>query len=334
MASFHRSGSIPLDTAPGQILNARGKLYAVCSATQDIARIDPNQNAVTGKIAIGSKIAGAALTTDGNYLAVATIQPPKIVLIDTKTDKVIHETPLPATPTAMAAAATQAAVLLQSAKLARIEIPDGTIAGISPIGALTAAAVDYRKDAETIYVAAPDTREIVSLSAKTGAVLARLPVPIRPARFCVTADGGQVFVTGADNESQLVIFSPYQNQIDQTLYAGHALFGMAIAPNQNLLFLTNPDSGDVTILNIETRHPVASIHTGGKPRQMLVAPSSGPEEYAFAVDAETGDVSVIHIPAVLHKAGDPLIAEPPKPVFAVFHGGADPQSAVIVPYNA
>jgi DNA-binding beta-propeller fold protein YncE len=293
---------------------------------------------VTGKIAVGSKIAGAALTTDRKYLAVATIQPPKVVLIDTKTDKVVHETALPVAPVAIAAATDQVAVLLpaspKSAMLARVSIPDGALAGISPIGAGAVAALEYRKDTETIFVAAPDSREIVALSAKTGSVLARLPVPIRPARFCVTADGGQVFVTGADNDPQLVIFSPYQNQIYETLYAGHALFGMAIAPVLNLLFLSNPDSGDVSILDIETlRFAAKMIHTGGKPREMLVAPSTGPEEYAFAVDAETGDVAVIHIPVVLHKRGDPFIAEPPKPVFAVFHGGADPQSAVIVPYS-
>jgi hypothetical protein len=33
-----------------------------------------------------------------------------------------------------------------------------------------------------------------------------------------------------------------------------------------------------------------------------------------------------------HKSGDAFVAEAPKPVFAVFHGGAEPQSAVIVAY--
>jgi DNA-binding beta-propeller fold protein YncE len=166
--------------------------------------------------------------------------------------------------------------------------------------------------------------------------LARLPVSIRPSRYCVSGDGGQVFITGADREGQLVIFSPYQNQVDQTLYAGRALFGMAVAPVRNLLFLSNPAAGDVAILDIDTRRPAGSIRTGGSPREILIAPSadpSAPEEYAFVVDGDSGDVSVIHIPTVLHKSGDAFIAEPPKPVFAVFHGGALPQSAVIVPYS-
>jgi len=111
---------------------------------------------------------------------------------------------------------------------------------------------------------------------------------------------------------------------------------MAVAPSRNLLFLSNPDAGDVAIMDIETRRIIASIRTGGRPREILIAADAKPadEEYAFVVDGDTGDVSVIHIPIVMHRHGDALIAEAPKPVFAVFHAGAEPQSAVIVPYPA
>jgi len=346
LAEFRRSGSIPVDAVPDQVLSARGKLYAVCGENQTVVHIDPISRNVTGKIAVGGKIAGAALTADGSYLAVATSQPAALVLIDTASDRVVHRTPLPGAPHAIAATGTQVAVLLDSAQtaaqpqaslLARVSVPDGALLGISTIGAGRVTALGYRKDSRTIFAAAPDSRQIVSLDAISGAVLARLPVPIRPARFCVNGDGGQVFVTGADHEAQLVIFKPYQNELDQTLYAGHALFGMAVAPVRNLLFLSNPDAGDVTIFHIGLQKIIASIRTGGNPREILIAPSPNStteEEYAFVVDGDSGDVAVIHIPVVLHKSGDAFIAEAPKPLFAVFHGGAEPQSAVIVPYSS
>ena len=313
----------------------RGKLFAVCPESRQIVQINPTERTIIGKTEVAGKIVSVCLTTDGNYLVVATSQPDALVLIDTASNKFVRRTLLPAAPRAVAAAKAQAAVLLEakSTLLARVSVPDGSLLGISPIiDAGTVTALDYRKDGEAIFTAVPDAMQLVSLDAASGAVLARLPVPIRPARFCVDGDGGQVFITGADREPQLVIFSPYQNQVDQTIYAGHALYGMAVAPVRNLLFLSNPDAGDVTILDIYNRRVISSIRTGGKPREILIAPSSGPEEYAFVVDADTGDVSVIHIPIVLHKPGDAFIAEAPKPVFAVFHGGADPQSAVIVPY--
>ncbi len=345
LSSFRRSGSISLGTVPDQVLNANGKLYAVCGASQTVVHMDPLRRTITGKIAVGGKIAGAALTTDGKYLAIATIEPAGVVLIDTGTDTIKQRTSLPGIPRAVAAASTQVAVLMDSLRdeqpassvLARISIPEAALLGVSRIGAGAVTALGYRKDGETIFVAAPDSRQIISLDAASGAVLARLPVPIRPARFCVDGTGGQVFVTGADNEAQLVIFKPYQNEIDQTLYAGHALFGMAVAPVRNRLFLSNPDAGTVTILNIETRHIEASVRTGGNPREILIGTSrdsAAEEEYAFVVDGDTGDVFVIHIPVMLHKSGDAFIAEPPKPVFAVFHGGAQPKSAVIIPYSS
>ena len=242
-------------------------------------------------------------------------------------------------PFAVAAADEQTAVLLASkagsepVSIARIRIPDGVLLGVSDVGAGPLKALNYRKDSRTIFVAAPDPRQIVTLDAISGAILARLPLPIRPARFCADGPGGQVFVTGADKEDQLVIFSPYQNQVDQTLYAGRSPFGMAVAAARNLLFLSNPEAGGVTIVDIDARGIVASVRTGGNPREILIASTNGlDEEYAFVVDGDSGDVSVIHIPVVLKKP-EALIADTPKPVFTVFHGGGAPQSAVIVPYT-
>jgi len=335
LSSFRRSGSIPLGAVPDQVLSVRGKLFAVCPESRQIVQINPIERTIVGKAELTGKIAGVCLTTDGNYLVVATTQPDALALIDTASNRLVRRTPLPAAPRAVAASGAQAAVLLEAnaTLLARVSVPDCALLGVSAIDAGTVTALDYRNDGETIFTAASDAMQLVSLSASSGAVLARLPVPIRPARFCVNGDGGQVFITGANREPQLVIFSPYQNQVYQTLYAGHALYGMAVAPMRNYLFLSNPDAGDVTILDIYKQRVVSSIRTGGKPGEILTAPSSDLEEYAFVVDADTGDVSVIHIPAVLHKSGDAFIAEPPKPIFAVFHGGADPQSAVIVPYT-
>ncbi len=346
LSTFRRSGTIPLGAVPGQVLSARGKVFAVCSSSQEVVRIDPLTRAITARIAVGGRIAAAALTTAADHMVVAVGQPPAVVAIDTHSFRFVHRTELPAEPRAIAAAESQVAVVLGSTTsvgtskpgasdtLARIAVPRGELLGLSAVDAGPLSAIQYRKDARTIFVAAPNDRQIVSLDAETGTVLARLPVPIRPARFCVDGTGGQVFVTGADQEAQLVIFSPYQNQVDQTLYAGRALFGMAVAPSRNLLFLSNPNAGDVTIVYIDTRRIAASIQTGGHPGEILIGSSPGDEEYVFVVDADSGDVSVIHIPVVLHKSGDAFVAEPPKPVFSVFHGGAEPQSAVIVPYSS
>lgn len=337
LAQFKHSGSIPLTGVPNQVLSARGKLYVICSAERTVVRIDPMNRKITGRIAANGVIAGATLTSDGAFLALALSQPAAVVLIDTANDTIVHRVNLPHPAKTIAASASQVAALLDSGDLARVSVPQGALLGVNSSGSGSSTALGYRKDGQTLFVASPETRQIVSFDTATGAMLARLPVPIRPARFCQSGDGGQVFVTGADLDARLVIFSPYQNQVDETFYAGHSLFGMAVAPVQNLLFLSNPDAGDVSIIDIGTRKPAAFVRMGGTPREILIAASPDgktPEEYAFVVDGETGDVSVIHIPVVLHKSGDAFVSEAPKPVFAVIRSGARPQSAVIVPYPA
>lgn len=327
------------------MFNANGKVYVICPESQTIVRVDPMARTVAGAIPVGGRIVSAALSADQSWLALAVSHPEAVVLFETSSGRIATRVALPATARTIAASGSQLAVVMnspdsaakhsKSLQIARIAVPGGSIQGILPFEASSVADVSYRKDGETFFAAIPDSGEIVSFDSASGALLARLPVPIRPARFCVDGTGGQVFVTGLEKEPQLAIFSPYQNQIDQTLYAGRSLFGMAVAPNRNLLFLSNPDSGDVTIMDIDTRKVMASIRTGGTPGEILIPPAegSGPEEYALVVDSGTGDVSVLRIPTVLNRGSDALIAQPPKPVFAVFHGGGGPQSAAIVPYE-
>ncbi len=339
LANFRRAGSIPMGAKPTQILSARGKVFAICAASQAVLHIDPAHHAVRARITVGGPIAGAALTTGADYLVVARTEPPALVLVDTATAKIVRHTNLPGIPQAIAASDTQAAVVLANgssgaSSIARVHIPGGELLSVATPGAGLLSALDYRSDGRTIFAAAPEQKQIVTMDAVSGSILARLPVPIRPGRFCTDGTGGQVFVTGAPHEDQLVIFSPYQNQIDQTLYAGRAPYGMTVAPTWNLLFLTSPEAGVVTVIDIATRGIKASIRTGGSPREILIAASGkDPEEYAFAVDSDSGEVAVIHIPVVMERNGDAVIAAAPKPVFTVFHGGADPQSAVIVPYE-
>ena len=142
LANFRRSASIALDAAPDQVLNAHGKLYAVCSADQTIVLIDAAHRTITGKISVGGKITSTTLTDDGNWLAVAVSQPAAVIFIDTRSDKIVRRTALPGAPTAISASSEQIAVLLEStaqtansSRLARINIADGKLIGVSLVGA-------------------------------------------------------------------------------------------------------------------------------------------------------------------------------------------------------
>ena len=104
-----------------------------------------------------------------------------------------------------------------------------------------------------------------------------------------------MFVTGAGVDA-VAIVKPFQNEVDQTILAGHTPYAMAVSDSLNLLFVTNLESGDLTILDIETRALAASVHVGENPGDVLLTPDG---EYALVIDRRTGNVSVVRIPSVL-----------------------------------
>ena len=148
-------------------------------------------------------------------------------------------------------------------------------------------------------------------------------MPIAPSRFCFNGDGGQMFVTGV-GEDAVAIVSPFQNEVDQTILAGRTPYAMAVSEARNLLFVTNMESGDLTILDIETRSRAASVHVGENPGDVLLTPDG---EYALVIDRRTGNVSVVRITTVLDRKVRT------KPLFTVFPTAADARSAIIVPFE-
>ena len=133
-----------------------------------------------------------------------------------------------------------------------------------------------------------------------------------------------MFVTGTGDDS-LAVVSPFQNEVAETILAGRTPYAMAVLDRRNLLFVTNPGSGDLTILDIETRGVSASVHVGESPGEVLLTPDG---EYALVVDRHSGTVSVVRIATVLDRKVKT------KPLFTVFPTASDARSALIVPFRS
>ena len=141
------------------------------------------------------------------------------------------------------------------------------------------------------------------------------------------ADRGVHYVTGPGEDS-VVIVSTFQNEVEETILAGRMPGAMAVSERRNLLFVTNPESGDLTILDIENRNLAASVHVGENPGEVLLTPD---DEYALVMDRRSGNVSVVRITTVLGNEGVRARLKT-KPLFTVFPTAPDARSAVIVPF--
>ena len=332
LAEFRRVTMIALPQNPRQILRAGEKVFATCPDARLICEIDPNRLTTAGRMVLPGRIVSAAVSANASYLVVTTDRPAALHVIDADTRRITRTVALPDTPVGMDISEDMAAVNVAGNAVVRVSLPEGKLLGSTDLG-LRGGIVRMRPDGKSILIGAEGQNQIVTIDAATGALLARLPLAFAPTRFCFSADnGGQMFVTGTGEDS-IIIVSPYQNEVDQTMVSAHKPYGMAVTAVQdrNLLCVTNAGSGDLTIFDIDTRGLASFIHIGGNPGEILITPDAA---YALVIDRDSGDVSVVRMSVALnHKAGSMTLQET-KPLFTVFHTGASPQSAEIIPRSA
>jgi YVTN family beta-propeller protein len=326
LASFRRVATIPLPMAPEQLFQSRGRVYATCPNGRAILEIDVERFRVAGRIGLPGKPVAIRLVPDSMAIVLAD-EPGALLRVDLTSKRVTARLTLPAAPGDLDVNGPLAAITIPSRNaILRTSVPDLKLGGATNVG-VPCGAVRFRRDGKTILAGAAAAHEIVTIDALSGKFLTRLPLPVSPSRFCFNADGGQMFVTGTGQDA-LAVVSPFQNEIAETILAGRTPYGMAVFEPRNLLFVTNPGSGDLTIIDIETRGVFASVHVGETPGDILLTPDG---EYALVMDQHSGNVSVVRMATVLdHKT---RTNSPPAPLFTVFPTAADARSALIVPFQ-
>jgi DNA-binding beta-propeller fold protein YncE len=324
---FHPLTKVPLPHAPDRLLRLGGRIFAVSAEAAQLTEIDRNGFRAGESFPLPGKPVSVLPGPNGQALVFAS-DPAAIFSLDPVRRTVTGRLALPSPPgDADFSGGVLAVSIPASGSVLRVRISELRVIAETDLG-VSCGVVRFRKDGKTILAGAPAARQVVTLDTATGALLTRLSLAIQPSRFCFNPDGGQMFVSGP-GEDAIVIVNPYQNEVDQTILAGRAPGAMAVSERQNLLFIANPDAGDLTILEIDSRSLCASVHVGENPSEVLVTPDS---EYALAVDGRSGNVSVVRIASV------PLPTSPRRvsgvvPLFTSFPTAAGAQSAMIVPFR-
>jgi len=180
----------------------------------------------------------------------------------------------------------------------------------------------FQKDAAQLIVASLSERMLYVFLCPGGQLVTKLTLGIKPERFCFNEDGGQLFVTGEGMDAVVVVYPFYTPQIGETVLAGREPGAMAVSPT--LLFVANSRSGDVSILNIESRRVIAVAPAGANPGYIAVTPDN---EYALVLNEDSGDMAVLWIPAIARRGGNRLGA---APLFNMIPVGSRPVSAAVV----
>jgi YVTN family beta-propeller protein len=153
-------------------------------------------------------------------------------------------------------------------------------------------------------------------------LIVNLPLAVRPDHLCFKSDGGQLFVSGDGMDGVVVVYPYFTPQIGQTVLAGHNPGAMAVSTSPGYLFVANPKSADVSILDIETNKVLAVTPVGTEPSSITITPD---DQYALVLNQASGDMAVIRIVNVARSTRSRRGA-----LFMLIPVGSKPVSAAVL----
>jgi YVTN family beta-propeller protein len=312
---------IPLDSSPTEVLTARTSVYALTPANGSLQEIQADRLSFARKIAAGSQAITMRLAPDARAMYVLTREPKALVSVALDRFTVDWRLPITEDPHdltvssdgKMAAVSTAESVRMVDLTARRIGDPLGTPSDIG--------AVRFLADNKTLIAANRSERQLSLYDVASSRLITHLPIAVRPDNFCFSADGGQLFVTGEGMDGVVIVYPYFTPAVDKTVLAGHA--PGAMATSARFLFVANPQSGAVSILDISTQKVIAVLNNvGSDPGYIAVTPD---DQYALVLNRKSGDVAVLRVDLIAptrykERAAKLLTVIPvgSKPVCAAF----------------
>ena len=320
---------IRVDGAPTAVAARpqRARVYALTPANGLLHEIRADNLTFSRKLQVASSAITMKLAPDASALYVLAQEPRRLVSVAFDPLRVDWKLDLPAAPYDLDIS------------------QDGTLAAISYPTARAITFVDLaRRQAFPLVPASGEiglvrfqySRQLIAANTSermlsvyhsaSRKLIVNLPIAVRPDQLCFNADGGQLFVTGAGMDAVVVVYPSYTPEIGETVLAGHNPGAMAASASPGYLFVANPTSADVSILDIETRKVVAVTPVGTEPSYITITPDN---QYALVLNQASGDMAVIRIPNVTRTVNEQRRWKK-GPLFMLIPVGSKPVSAAIV----
>src|ERR1035438_2674445 len=290
--AFALAKQISLDSAPGAVLSnpLRPGVYVLMPESGAVCEIDATKLAVVRTTRLGDPAVAMRLAADGKLLWV--LQARALVRLEGNRLRAVdfisrrggaEDFDLPS-------AGRAAVSSREERRLALVRLGTGTIEHLIDAGC-EPSLVRFQGDGKQVLVGSRADRSLTIFEAASGRTAVRLPLPVEPANCCFNSDGGQMFVTGPGMDAVVIVY-PYQTEVGETILAGRTPDGMAVSGTPQYLFVANPESGSVTVLDIDTRKLVGAMAVGQEPRHILITPDS---RYALVLNWRSGNLAWVRV---------------------------------------
>lgn len=325
LSAFAVIRHIPLDAAPTHLATspAQKAVYALCPGKSCVQEVNTENLKLSRRLNLPGQIVEMRLNPQADTLWLLTKSPHRLIRIPLDSFQVAGEVRLPSEPCNfdLANYFPRAAVGFRDSFVA-VDLQTGYAGTPISLGA-PVGHVLYRSDGRHLIVSHPADRLLTAVDAASNRTVVKLPLAMTPENFCVTGDGGQLFVTGPGMDAVAIVF-PHQTEVAETILAGHAPGPMAASfrseDTPEYLFVTNPQAGQVTILNIGTRKVMAVAAVGTRPETVVITPDN---QFALVLNRQSGDMAVLLIQSAAKRRKVPAALLTMIPV------GSNPVSAVV-----
>ena len=307
-------------------------IYALTPGNGTLHQIKTDTLAVSRTSTVGGTALAMRLTPDGSNLAVLCCQPRALILFDLASFRAVRKIALPAEPFDFEIDPLGKTIAVSYGERHPISLFDAEARDVGPplntagdVGTLR-----FLSNSRTLIAANRSDRLLALYNVANRGLIVKLPLAVRPDNLCFKADGGELFVTGEGLDAVVVVSPFYTPCVEETVLAGHAPGVMAASVSSRsspqYLFIANPQSGDVSILDIVSRRVVAVTPVGTQPGQILITPD---DRYALVLNQGSGDLAVIRIANIARAASD-FKRSRKAPLFMMVPVGSKPVSAAVV----
>lgn len=330
LTEFTVSRRLALHAAPAEVLahGERRAAYVLCPEAGEIHEFDAASLRFRHVIRLGGGASGMRLAPDGRSIWVLSQNPHALVRIGLESRRVEGRLRLPA---------PGGDFDLSGSGVIAVSFPGEGKIGLARLGAATLTmvpagggpiAVRFRQDGRLLLAGNRQSRSLTAIDAQTGRVTAHLPLGFEPVHFCFKPDGGELFVSGPGMDA-VAIVAPYKTEVTETILAGKTPAAMAASASVTLpyLFVANPATASVTVLDIDSRRLMARVGVGTDPGQILITPDG---QYAMTLNRGTGDMAVMHVPALRVETDGKTRRYTAPPLLALIPVGRRPVSAALV----
>jgi DNA-binding beta-propeller fold protein YncE len=325
---FRIAKRIPLDAAPTALAvsanPARPRVCALAPEGGVVYEIDAAGLAVERRSSAGSQAVAMRFAPTGT-LWVLYREPAMLASSPLDNFRLARRVMLPAPPDSfdLSADGRAAVASRQNRGVSIVSLSRGAVERTIATG-VEPSLVQFRQDGRHLLVGSAPDRCLAIFDVATGKTVVRLPLPIAPRHFAVTSDGGQLFISGDGADLVSIVF-PYSTEVDRSILAGHAPGAMVVTDTSpSYLMVANPESGGVTILDVDMRRLVATARVGEGPMDILITPDY---QYALVLGQVSADLAVIRLATL---AEDQAHRFKTAPLFTLLPLGGKPVAAAIV----